>query len=601
MRKAWKKVCAGILCATMALAVMVPTTSMEDMVVVSAESDYDGEFTYQSRRYQYKNNGSSEITLINVLDQGGELSVPSTVTINGTKKTVTGLAYPFCGWQTYSKITIPNTVKKIDGHVFYSTTVDYLKLSDNLEEIGEYFCMYAKVNNISCNSKKLKLTENGLFCGATCPKKIIFGDWLVRWVPDSSEKTLDLTTSDIQAVKYIVPHCINFGENVNSVKVGKNNMFLVIDYYANWCFRNIENVYVDGKLVTCKNANDTVPKVIADNYTFFDYGKFNIKYAYEKAKYVCESLGIKYYGKDAYKYKGKLSASDEYFIARKLHNYIANNYIYDLSASDGAIVPSYGKTFNCHTVTKCMYDAQMYAFLLECAGVEAEEVYSQELIPISANERDQLLKSNPTKVTPDGKYKYGVDGDHAWNVVRIGGNLYYVDTTNDRRNDMYYEFLVSNDTIEKGKIFGDDTTLYKNPHYIPFHMEDKWTAMTFVFADSSLMLQVPNCNKIHGDIDMNLYGGDDEDARKLSAFIMLPDRIKNKIKNPVNGVISLTNSDIKTMNGSSDSRGSIQLIEVKDGNVKALFDYAALDVNFDGEIDMCDMIVLTQRKGSCLK
>ena len=108
-----------------------------------------------------------------------------------------------------------------------------------------------------------------------------------------SEKTLDLTTSDIQAVKYIVPHCINFGENINSVKVGKNNMFLVIDYYANWCFRNIENVYVDGKLVTCKNANDTVPKVIADNYTFFDYGKFNIKYAYEKAKYVCESLGIK--------------------------------------------------------------------------------------------------------------------------------------------------------------------------------------------------------------------------------------------------------------------------------------------------------------------
>ncbi|HAV90156.1 MAG TPA: hypothetical protein DCW44_02645, partial [Eubacterium sp.] len=77
MKKKIKKVCAGILCATLALTVMVPTTKVEDVVTVAAEENYDGEVIYNGRTYQYKIKSETEVGLVSVEEQYGELGIPS--------------------------------------------------------------------------------------------------------------------------------------------------------------------------------------------------------------------------------------------------------------------------------------------------------------------------------------------------------------------------------------------------------------------------------------------------------------------------------------------------------------------------------------------
>jgi len=563
MRKSVKVVCASVLCAVMAFTGTVPFKNIttKPKTTVSAEGEYDGEFTYQKRTFRYRNNGSSEITLVKVLDQGGDLSIPSTVTINGTKKTVTKLVYPFGGWQTYNKITVPDTVKKIDGHVFYSTTVSDLKLSSNLEEIGECFCMYAKVDSISCSSKKLNLTDNGLFYGATCPNKIILGDWLVKWELDKSETVLDLSTSEMQSVKHVVRNwVIKFDENIKTVKLGKSEFLLNINYYSNYCFRNIENVYVNGKLVKCTSATDTLPKMISSHMDYFDRGNFSLKYASQKAEYVLKDLGLTYYGPNN-NMKGKLTANTEYNVCKKVHDYIVKNYVYK------SPLGSYLWVFNNHSTSICETDCQMYAFLVECAGVDAETCYQ-------------------------------AGGNHAWNVVNIGGDLYYIDTTNDRCNSMYQLFLYSNETSDKGTDLWGGNHINTNQTYSSYGT-DKWSMVTYPFANRTLNGKRPNCNKIHGDLDGDYYCRQN-DSLLLAAFNCVGDTIKKKCLNSSNGYVSLTDKEYQTINACVTSGGkTIKLAEKQDnGKIKLLFNPKATDVNFDGVVNIIDVVVINQRIGN---
>jgi len=237
----------------------------------------------------------------------------------------------------------------------------------------------------------------------------------------------------------------------------------------------------------------------------------------------------------------------------------------------------------------------MFSFLAECAGVEVDTICSHELIPITAKEKQELLKTDPSKVCPVGNYKFGKWGDHQWNIVTIGGNLYYLDTTTDRTNYMYCMFLYSDETTENGKLFGFKVN--QNPLYMAYG-NDKWSKLTYSFQNYSLSYTVPKCNKIHGDLDGNYYCMDN-DSTLLGAFICVGDTIKNKCLKSTNGYVSLTDKEYETINASVSGGKKIELAKKEaNGKIKLLFNPQAADINFDGKVNVQDLLVISQRLGN---
>ena len=68
-----------------------------------------------------------------------------------------------------------------------------------------------------------------------------------------------------------------------------NKNFTDFGYYVKGQ-KTIENVYINGQKVVCLSATDVVPNFIKDNYEFFSFGKFDMKYARDKAKYILKSI-----------------------------------------------------------------------------------------------------------------------------------------------------------------------------------------------------------------------------------------------------------------------------------------------------------------------
>ena len=597
MRKSVKVVCASVLCAVMAFTGTVPFKNIttKPKTTISADGEYDGEFTYQKRRYQYKNNGSSEITLVRILDPGGELSVPSSVTIDGKKKTVTKLDYPFCCWQKYSKIFVPSTVKTLGNYVFYNTTADKISLPSNIESIGDFFAARGIINDLTCSSKKIKSIGGYAFWETTGQNVVIVGNWLVKYKLEDSEKVCDVSTSKFSGITNIVDGAFDLGDDKDiTFKIAKNDKMFLNKYFKNLCNKNIAEVYLNGKPVKCTSANDTVPDIMKKNYDFFDWSKFNITYSKDKAKYVLQSMGLTYYGPNNSK-KGKLSANDEYNICKKVHDYVVKNYTYDTSANG-----SFGKVFNCHTVSKCAFDARMFAFIAECAGVEVDTVDGQELIPITAKEKEQLLKTDPSIVCPVGNYKFGKWGNHCWNVATIGGNKYYVDTTNDRTNHMYCLFLFSDETTEKGTWLWGGGHIDPNPMYTHY-AEDKWNLQTNLFQNRKLSYTIPKCTVIHGDLNGDYYCTE-TDREMLSAFLCVGNTIRDKCLKSTNGYVSLTDKEFETINDSVNSDGKKTTLAKKEANgkIKLLSNPKATDINFDGKVSIADVVVMNQRLGDPL-
>ena len=210
------------------------------------------------------------------------------------------------------------------------------------------------------------------------------------------------------------------------------------------------------------------------------------------------------------------------------------------------------------------------------------------------------MKTNPGAVTPDGKYKYGPGGNHCVNTVNIGGDLYFVDNTADRCNNIYSMFLVSTDTLEKGTKFGVQCAAHMNQIYSLYRKDDKWSLITDVYANRDICLQTPKCNKIHGGIDLNYYGGDESDVEKLTAFLCIGNSLREKCLKSTNGYVSLTDKEFECINNVTSGDKKVQMAVKENGKVKLLFNPKALDTNFDGKIDISDTVLLAQRTGKCL-
>lgn len=615
-----KVVCASVLLAMMSFTgtVSFKNITTNPKTIINAENDYDGEFVFEGRRYQYRNKGASEIGLVRVLDDAGEIIIPPMVNIDDVTYTVTTLEDWFGAGQSFTKVYVPNTVRTIADQVFYGAKIDDLQISNNVETIGGYFCSGAKVKSVSCDSKSIASIEGGGFYNAECPEIIIFGEWLVKLKAKSGSKTIDMTSSELLKVKKACICAIEIDESVTDLKLSSKidnyNVYLNEHGFTRICNIYIKNVYVDGEKVTCKSADDTCPDTVKDNYSAFEGTPFSLDYSYDKAKYLLNSMGITYYGKECEKVKGTLSGGEEYNIAFELHNYIVNNYVYDIDEDS-----SFDSVFNCHRNSKCQFDAEMYAFLLECAGVEAETVASEELIPLSSSEKKKYVEENPDKPHPKANYKYGYRGDHAWNAVKIGGKWYYIDTTGDRKNDFFAMFMFSNETIEKGKLFwsrkyidedGNERRVndygHAYPHFISYEYytcEDwvnEWFMAAHPFQNKKTMLNVPNCNEVNGDIDGDYYcynRYNEEEVNKYKAFLLQDEYLKRRIVNSTDGYIYASKEEIKKLNGVGGGYYVFHLVEEEEGNnkVKLLINYKVLDINCDGEYRTNDLVALMQR------
>ena len=511
--KVLKRVCTLALSAALVAGSLyqLPNGVNSVVEVVSAGDGYDGAFNYDGREYHYTNNkNDNNITLVCVIGTG-DIKVPSEVKINGKTRKITGLNYPFGHLQTANSFTIPDSVTTIGNNVFTESTINRIKLPDTLKSIGANFCEKTTIGNVICNSKKVTIGSNPFKNSTITVKKLIINDWLFRYTPDKN--ILNLNNYELENIKHALNGAIRCGSNVKVLQIGKNETLLNRDYYYGGCQNNFEKVYVNGTEVHCKNADDTVPDIMKRHYELFEYGAFELKYATEKANHILGDMGITCYGPNRTFFKGTLSAAKEYEIALKVHDYIVKNYVYDVKAKG-----LYTRVFNCHTVSKCQFDAEIYAFLLENAGVETEVVYSQEYKTIDKDRKKYLEENDPSKLTSDG-FELGFNGKHAWNTVKIGGKLYYVDTTNDRENNFYWFFLFTNDSINRC-MKENSWQGHWYPRYENYNDNVIDDGKLFSFQTKKTRNKDAVCNTYFGDVDKNrgLYISDN-DVKVLSDYL----------------------------------------------------------------------------------
>lgn len=605
--KLLKKICVLGLSATMLTGMVLSANDSvhKKNVITEAGTSYDGEVTYGGKTYRYKNDGNN-IILMSVT-AGGELNIPSSLTINGKSRNVVGLGDYFGYNQSFTKVYVPDSVKKLENSVFAYSTMNYLKLSANLEYVDSYVGVYSNISEVYCTSKKITHMGDYIFYGSKGSYKVIFGDWLVKYKPKNG--VIDLTSSDFYGVKKAVNYVFNLEESIDTLKVGNDATLLKDEYYWQDSKNNIKNVYVNGNKVVCKSVKDVLPTILINNYGPLEKSIFGMDYSKQKAKYVLEGLGIKYVGIENKK-KASLSKTEIYNIGIKLYEYMVKEYVYDKDKVKGEW--TYTRVFNCHTDTVCRYDAEIYAFLLESAGVEAETVSSGEPHYMNESEIRQMEKDGiKYNMSNDYVYYFKHYGQHEWNVIKIGNEWFYVDITKGRCENSYSSYLFSNYTIEKeAKNVLDYSKGYRGNHGYPYrtYYSDYFPSYMYCFQDYCNSLCVFDCNKVHGDLDMNYDYCDEDDLNYMQGYFLLNDNLKNIILNstPNKPVKGITVRDGWSLNGGVVYKtvkiaGKEQKVQTKieflyGGDLLAI-NPKELDVNFDGVVDFTDYFAMNKLVG----
>lgn len=229
----------------------------------------------------------------------------------------------------------------------------------------------------------------------------------------------------------------------------------------------IDTVYVDGRKIVYDDNAQFLPKVIANNLGQFKNSPYVKKFKVDKTKGIFRLMGITYYGENGKGGVSGLSNNQKYQIAFKLHEYIATNYFYDFDTRD-----CFQPFLDGKSGFVCQQYAELYAYLLESAGVNAEVV-------------DSCIYENGKKI---------YDGKHAWNIVEIGGKWYHcdvcwdsVDYGNNPNNRTMCWFMVSDDYCKKEFCHGK--------WHLSENVKDEFY---------STQTTLPKCNTMLGDANGDL-------------------------------------------------------------------------------------------------
>ena len=240
----------------------------------------------------------------------------------------------------------------------------------------------------------------------------------------TDENTIDLTGDQFSYTEYVNSGAIYECKNATTLKINPSIKKFHENAFIGCDVNNIDTIYIENKKVVFDENDQFLPAVLADSLdTFFD-SKFVKNYITAKTKGVLKCLGITYYGEKGKGGVRELSSNQQFQIAYKLHEYITTNYFYDFGSSHGGLQPFLdGKSG-----IVCEQYSELYAYLLESAGVNAEIVCS---------------------------YDRGPGLNHAWNIVEIGGKWYHCDVCWDSvnynrgyQNTMTW-FMVSDDRMKE--------------------------------------------------------------------------------------------------------------------------------------------------------
>ncbi len=307
---------------------------------------------------------------------------------------------------------------------------------------------------------------------------VMLGQVLLYYHTDYS--TIDLSDYRFNNIKYVNPGAIYDCKNASILKLNPS-----IERFADSAFvgtgssraKKISTVYVGNKKIVYDNNDQFLPKPLANSLYTFRESPYVKQFTKDKTKGILACMGFSYYGGNI---GNALSRNTQYQIAYKIHEYVVTNYYYDYNSQNYLDAFLSGK---CGMV--CEDYAQLYAYLLESAGVNAEVVSS-------------CVRND------NGKVIY--NGDHAWNLIKIGSQWYHADVCWDSCNyadkldfNMRW-FLVSDEFIKK------ETCCHA-----------MWQLETDCQFNNCSSL--PRCDSLLGDADGNGYRNKD-DATIIQRYLI---------------------------------------------------------------------------------
>lgn len=605
------------------------TASAAEAPTSGSGSFKSGGHTYT---YEYSTNSDRVETFVlkSVKVANRNVSIPSSVFVDGRYHTVTTLGNGFGEYITAESVSMPNTIKDVKNNAFFNANINTVYVSSSVRTIGDYFCSSANISNIVYTGNQLEKLGKGAFSGIfirdvfglkkNSKGAYIFGDWLIRYVgTDNVVKIKEL--GDGKTITKLGPDCFDTGSSATNLKregvildgvkiiesgAFKTNTNLnVVTFYGisstltridstafegtkwlNSCKNNnfaslgavllyyhtnsntidlsdsrfskiqtvaanaiydcknatilklstsikqfepgafavtnadrIDTVYVGGEQIVYRNNNQFLTKAIANSPSVFKYSAYVKQFTNQKIKNVLRCLGITYYGEQGRDGISTLSDSKKYEIVYKLHEYLATNFYYGTDyISTGRFI--WNAFVDGQSGMVCQEYSELYATLLESAGVDAEVV--------SSVGRDE-----------NGNIFY--NACHVWNIVNIGDKWYHIDVTWDSNyyhlgyDYPMYWFMVSDDFVKLG------------------NMHNYWE----LYEDPNMMYNtrktLPKCVSTHGDADGDNWRTE-QDAKLIQRYFLNDKKAISSIK--------LGNSDLN-FNGrieSSDANAIYKLI-----------------------------------------
>lgn len=211
----------------------------------------------------------------------------------------------------------------------------------------------------------------------------------------------------------------------------------------------LKNIWLNGSNITVSNYKN-YSTFLQKNMEAFKNSDWAVQIARDRGRQILTSLGIAYVGNGS---KGTYSVEKEYQIANKLYHYVGKTYKYKFDYNGGSknfieemLFP---KGFVCRDY------ADMYMFLMELAGVNAERVNAGN----------------------------GKSVNHAFNVVELGVDWFFVDTCWYNGDDLY---MVNRTTLEKES---------------SCHIVDSLQKIIHMPSDMFTLSSVPYCKYTIGDVN----------------------------------------------------------------------------------------------------
>lgn len=217
-------------------------------------------YTAGSAVYTYElTDADHTAKLTSVTTSASTLSIPASMSINGSAYTVTKIDTSFLsGNQTVTTLTMPGTIKEISGGFATNSKLRTLTVSAGVEKIGGSFCANcAQLTTV--NYTGTNLTEFGECAFNGTPfisnfsnkKAVVLGDWLIKY--DRTSTASSVTVSGLgssNSIRKIYSNAFWGAQNLTSM-----NLSGIIRINKNAFYRctRLANIY-SASSVSCTEA-----------------------------------------------------------------------------------------------------------------------------------------------------------------------------------------------------------------------------------------------------------------------------------------------------------------------------------------------------------